>query len=116
MTANDTPGSWGEQNDPFSEGFYMVPDEEEIWARAEHVFGDSRDAIRHHVELLVWETQGTPDLLKIVVSLLWHWDDVDPKWLAEACFMRVGDVRDLAEVNVSKVVGSVSPLPQGRPL
>lgn len=97
MPAYDNPGSWGEQSDPFSDDSYLVPHEEEIWARATHVFGDSRDAIQHYVELLIWETQGTPDLLKIVVSLLWHWDDVDPKWLAEACFMRVGDVRDLAE-------------------
>jgi hypothetical protein len=28
--------------------------------------------------------------------LLWHWKDVDPKWVAEASFMSVADVHDVA--------------------
>jgi hypothetical protein len=27
----------------------------------------------------------------------WLWDDIEPRWLAEASYMRVGEVRDLAE-------------------
>ena len=90
-------GAIGWQNDPFGEDFFLVPHEEETWARAEQVAGDNRDAFRHYVELLVWEVQGNPDLLRIAISLLWLWEDVEPRWLAETCFMRVGDVRDLAE-------------------
>jgi 5-methylcytosine-specific restriction endonuclease McrA len=90
-------GAFDWQNDPFREDFLLVPHEEETWARAEQVAEHNRDALGHHVEMLVWEVQGNPDLLKIAVSLLWLWDDVEPRWLAEACFRRVGDVRDLAE-------------------
>jgi 5-methylcytosine-specific restriction endonuclease McrA len=32
-----------------------------------------------------------------VVSVLWHIEEIDPRWMAEACFMSVSDVRDLAE-------------------
>ena len=87
----------GDQNDPFGEDFSLPPGEEETWARVEQIAEDNRDALRHHVELLVWEALGNPDLLKIVVSVLWHLEDVEPRWMAEACFMSVGDVRDLAE-------------------
>lgn len=90
-------GACNWQNDPFGDDFFLLPHEDEIRARAEQVAKDNRDALRHHVELLVWETQGNPDLLKIAVSLLWLWDDVEPRWLAEACFMSVGDVRNLVE-------------------
>jgi len=31
------------------------------------------------------------------LSLFWNWEDVDPRWLAEASYRSVGDVRDLAE-------------------
>lgn len=47
--------------------------------------------------MLVWEALGHPGLLKIVVSLFWLWEEVEPRWIAEASFMSVGDVRDLAE-------------------
>ncbi len=97
MAADGSSNYWGEQNDPFGEDFFLLPHEEETWARAEQIAGDNRDALRHHVELLVWETRGDSDLLGIVVSLLWHMEDVNPRWIAEACFMSVGDVRDLAQ-------------------
>jgi 5-methylcytosine-specific restriction endonuclease McrA len=31
------------------------------------------------------------------LSLLWLWDAIDPRWLAEASFMGIGDVRDLVD-------------------
>jgi 5-methylcytosine-specific restriction endonuclease McrA len=97
MTTDGNSYAWVQGDDPFREDFFLPPHEEEIEARAEQIAADNRDAIRHYVELLIWETQDNPDLRKIVVSLLYHWDDVDPRWLAEASFMSVGDVRDLAE-------------------
>jgi hypothetical protein len=36
-------------------------------------------------------------MLKFLLSLLWLWDAIDPKWLAEASFRSVGDVRDLVD-------------------
>jgi hypothetical protein len=74
-----------------------VPPEEEIRARAEQVLRDNRDALRHFVEVAIWGALDQPDQLKVLVSLLWHWKDVDPKWVAEASFMTVSDVRDIAE-------------------
>jgi HNH endonuclease len=38
-----------------------------------------------------------PDLLKALVALLWHWEAVEPRWMAEASFRSVGDVSNLAE-------------------
>jgi len=90
-------GAFDWQNDPFGEDFYVVPDSEEIWARIERVAEDNRDALRHFVELSIWEALDNPDFLKVLLSLLWLWEDVDPRWLAEASFKSVGDVRDLVE-------------------
>ncbi len=97
MAANGSSNGWDQGNDPFGEDFFIVPHEEEIWARVERIADDNRDALRHHVELLVWEARGNSDLLRIVVSILWHFEDIDPRWMAEASFMSVGDLRDLAE-------------------
>jgi 5-methylcytosine-specific restriction endonuclease McrA len=97
MAVDADQHTWSEQRDLFGEELLLLPPEEETWARVEQVAEDNRDALRHYVELLIWETQENPDLRTIVVSLLWHWDDVDPRWIAEASFMSVGDVRDLAE-------------------
>ena len=94
---NHSSARWGDQNDPFGDEFYFVPHEEVIRTRAEHVLRDNRDALRHFVELAIWEALDRPDHLKVLVSLLWHWEAVDPEWMAEACFMTVGDVRNLAE-------------------
>jgi hypothetical protein len=97
MYADGDSGAWGGQDGPFREDFFLLPHEEETRVRVERIAEENDDALRHHVELLVWEARDNPNLLKIVVSLLWHWDEIEPKWLAEACFMNVGDVRDLAE-------------------
>jgi 5-methylcytosine-specific restriction endonuclease McrA len=95
--SKDNADGWGRQNDPFGEDFYIVPPDEETWARAEQILEDNRDALRHYLELLTWEMIGNSDGLKALISLLWHWKDIDPKWLAEASFMSVSDVRDIAE-------------------
>lgn len=97
MYHDGTPNPWDPQNDPFGEEFFLLPAEEETRARAEQVLGDNRDAVRHHVELIAWELQGNSDLLRAFVSLLWHWDAVKPKWIADATFRSVGDVSQMAE-------------------
>jgi hypothetical protein len=93
----DNPNSWRDQNDPFREEFYLVPHDEVLWERAEQVRQDNRDALRHFVELAVWEALDNPEFHKVLLSLLWLWEDVDPTWLAEASFMSIGDVRDLVD-------------------
>ncbi len=97
MFDQDNPDFWGDQNDPFREEFYLVPHDEVLWERAEQVRQDNRDALRHFVELAIWEALENPDLLKVLLRLLWLWEDVDPRWLAEASFNGVGDVRDLVD-------------------
>ena len=86
-----------DQSDPFAEDFYLVPHAEETRARIERIAEDNRDALRHFVELVIWEALDNPDLLKVLLSLLWLWDDIDPRWLAEASLRNVGDVRDLVD-------------------
>jgi 5-methylcytosine-specific restriction endonuclease McrA len=49
------------------------------------------------VELAIWEALDIPELLKVLLSLLWLWEDIEPRWLADAAFMSVGDVRDLVD-------------------
>lgn len=97
MYHDGNPNSWDPQNDPFGEEFFLVPAEEETRSRAKQVLQDNLDAVRHHVELVAWELQGNSDLLRTFVSLLWHWKAVEPKWMAEAVFMSVGDVSQMAE-------------------
>jgi 5-methylcytosine-specific restriction endonuclease McrA len=92
----DNPDFWGDQNDPFGEDFFLLPSEE-IRARAEQILGHNQDALRHYVELAIWYAQDNPDLVKVLLSLLWLWEAVDPQWLAEASFMSVSDVRNLTE-------------------
>jgi 5-methylcytosine-specific restriction endonuclease McrA len=86
-----------DQSDPFGEDFYLAPHAEEVWARSEQLAADNQDALRHFVELAIWEALDNPDLLKILSSLLWLWDAIDPRWLAEASFRSVSDVRDLVD-------------------
>jgi HNH endonuclease len=93
----DNPDFQGDQNDPFGEDFFLLPSEEEIRARAEQILGDNRDALRHYVELAIWYAQDNRDLVKVLLSLLWQWEAVDPRWLAEASYVTVSDVRNLAE-------------------
>jgi hypothetical protein len=96
MYGDGEAGAWGDP-DPFGEDFYLVPHSEEIWARSAQLAEDNQDAFRHFVELAIWEALDNPDLHKVLLSLLWLWEDVDSRWLAEASFMSVGDVRDLVD-------------------
>jgi 5-methylcytosine-specific restriction endonuclease McrA len=97
MSPDGNSAAWGAQNDPFAEDCFVWSPEEEIRARAEQMRKDNRDALRHFVELLVWEVHGNKDLLEVVVSLLWNWEAIEPRWIAEASFMSVGDASRLAE-------------------
>jgi len=96
MYAEGDEGAW-DGPDPFGEDFYFVPHDEEIRVRISQVAEDNQDALRHFVELAIWEALENPDLLRVLLSLLWLWDDVDPRWLAETSFRSVGDVRDLVD-------------------
>jgi 5-methylcytosine-specific restriction endonuclease McrA len=96
FTEDNADHRW-DQSDPFGEDFYLVPHDEVLWERAEQVAEDNRDALRHFVELAIWEALDNPDLLKVLLSLLWLWGAIDPRWLAEASFRSVGDVRDLVD-------------------
>jgi len=89
--------SFGWQNAPFDENFSLVPNEGELRARAEQVLQDNRDALRLFVEQAIWDVLDQREQLKVLVALLWHFKEVDPKWLAEASFMSVTGVYDLAE-------------------
>jgi 5-methylcytosine-specific restriction endonuclease McrA len=96
FTEDNADHRW-DQSDPFGEDFYLVPHDEVISERIEQVAEDNQDALRHFVELAIWEALDNPDLLKILLSLLWLWDAIDSRWLAEASFKSVGDVRDLVD-------------------
>ena len=63
MFDQDNPNSWRDQNDPFREEFYLVPHDEVLWERAEQVRQDNRDALRHFVEVAIWEALENPELL-----------------------------------------------------
>jgi 5-methylcytosine-specific restriction endonuclease McrA len=97
MPSDGNSTAWGNQNDPFGEDFYLVPHDEVIRARIEQEDEDNWEALRHFVELAIWEALDNPDLLKVLLSLLWHWDAIAPRWLAEASFRSVSDVRDLVD-------------------
>jgi Pyruvate/2-oxoacid:ferredoxin oxidoreductase delta subunit len=97
MSPDGNSAAWGAQNDPFGEDFFLVPPEEETRTRAEQVLRDNRDALRHCVEVAIWEALDQPEQLKVLMTLLWHWKDVDPRWMAEASFMTIAAVRDIAE-------------------
>jgi 5-methylcytosine-specific restriction endonuclease McrA len=88
-----------DQSDPFREDFYLVPHPEEVWARSEQLAADNQDHFRHFVELAIWRAMDLDDRdhLKVLLSLLWLWEDVDPRRLAEASYRSVGDVRDLVD-------------------
>src|SRR5215203_3845785 len=98
MYTDNGARNWGE-HDPFGEDFYLVPHPEEIWARSDQLGADNQDHFRHFVELAIWRALDLNDRdhLKVLLSLFWLWEDVDPGWLAEASLMSVGDVRDLVE-------------------
>ena len=97
MSSDGNSTAWGAQNDPFGDDFFLVPPEQELRARAVQMRQDNRDALRHHIELLVWGVQANTDLLGVFVSVLMHWKEIDPTWVADAACMSVGDVSRLAE-------------------
>lgn len=74
-----------------------MPPDELIRARAEQVRQDNEDALRHFVEVVIWGALDTPDHLKALITLLWNWKAINPRWVAEAAFMDVADVRNIAE-------------------
>src|SRR5918995_1924033 len=98
FTEDNADHQW-DQSDPFGEDFYLVPHAEEVWTRSEQLAADNQDHFRHFVELAIWRALDLDDRdhLKVLLSLLWLWDAIDPRWLAEASFMSVGDVRDLVD-------------------
>ena len=55
-----------------------VPHDEVIRARTEQEAEDNQDALRRFVELATWEALDSPDLLNVLLSLLWLWEDIDP--------------------------------------
>jgi 5-methylcytosine-specific restriction endonuclease McrA len=88
------------QNGPFGEEFFLVPYPEELRARAQQIRQDNQDAIQHYVELMLWGMSDRPDLVKTLVALLWLWEDIETEWLAEACYMSVRNICELAEAEV----------------
>ena len=98
FTEDNADRRW-DQSDPFGEDFYLVPHAEEIWARNEQLAAEDQDYFRHFVELAIWRAMDLDDRdhLKVLLSLLWLWEDVDHRWLAEASCRSVGDVRDLVD-------------------
>jgi hypothetical protein len=96
MYTDNGSEAWG---DPFRDDFFFVPHEEETRARIERIGEDNQDALRYFVESAIWRAMDLDDRdhLKVLLSLLWLWEDIDPRWLAEASYRSVGDVRDLVE-------------------
>jgi len=86
------------QNDPFGEDFFLFPYPEELRARAQQVRQDNQDAVQHYVELVVGGMLDRPDLVRVLVALLWLWEDIETEWLAEACYMSVRNLCEVAEV------------------
>jgi len=86
-----------EQNGFFEEETIVMPYEEEIRMRAEQILSDNQDALRHFVDVVGWETFDYPEIRKFLIPLLWHWADIDPSWVAEACCMSVRNVCEIAE-------------------
>jgi hypothetical protein len=94
---DDTQNWPNGQNDPFGEDPVLPLHPEELRARAQQVRQNNQDAIRHYVELLAWGMLDRPDLRKILIALLYLWEDMETEWLAEACYMSVRNTCELAE-------------------
>ncbi len=86
-----------EQNGFFEEEIIFMPYEEEIRMRAEQILSDNQDALRHSVDVVGWETFDYPEIRRFLIPLLWHWADINPSWVAEACCMSVRNVCEIAE-------------------
>jgi hypothetical protein len=65
------------QNNPFGENFFLVPHPDELQARAQQVRQDNQDAVRHYVELVLWGMIDRPDLVRLLVAVLWLWEDTE---------------------------------------
>ena len=48
------------------------------------------------------ETFDNSELRKVVIPLLWHWDDIELLWIAEAFFYDVRQMCEVAEANPLK--------------
>ncbi len=96
---NGNPDAPRGPDDPFGEEFFLVPYEEETQARAEQILQDNLNAIRHNFELLAWGIleSDSSELIRVLIPLVWVWPQIAPEWIAEACYMSVGDVCALAE-------------------
>ena len=84
------------QNDSFGEDFFLVPYPEELRLRAQQVRQDNQDAIQHYVELVVWGMRDRPDLVRVLVALLWLWEDIETEWLAESCDTSIRNICEIA--------------------
>jgi 5-methylcytosine-specific restriction endonuclease McrA len=96
---DDTPTIAGWQNDPFGEDFIVFPYEEEIRERARLVLEHNQNALRHNMEVLVWEMCDHPELMEYLVPVFWLLKDIDRRWIAEALCMKVQDVCNIVEGN-----------------
>jgi 5-methylcytosine-specific restriction endonuclease McrA len=85
------------QNDPFGEDFFLPPHPEELRVWAKNAHQDNQDAIHLYVDLLVWGMLDNPDQLKLLIALLYLWEEVETEWLAEAGSMSVRDTCEVAE-------------------
>ena len=97
--AESHPDSWHGQNDPFREDSFEFPYGEETRERARIVHEHNLDALRHVVEVPVWEMFDHPELMRSLVPVLWLLKDVDRRWIAEALCMNVLDVCVIVEAN-----------------
>jgi len=96
---DSNPDAFRGQNDPFGEDFFLAPYAEELAERAARMRDDNRDAIRHFVEVVAWESMDNPELSKAAVLLLWNWEEVELPWIAEAFYRDVRQVCEVAEVH-----------------
>ncbi len=90
---------FGGANDPFGEDFFLAPYADELAERAVRMRHDNRDALRHVVEVLAWEAMDRPELKEAAILLLWNWEDVEVPWIAEAFFLDVRQVCEVAEAH-----------------
>jgi 5-methylcytosine-specific restriction endonuclease McrA len=92
--SSDAP-NW--QNDPFGEDFFLIPYPEELRVRAQQLRQDNQDAVHLYVELVLWGMRDRPDLVRVMIALLWLWEDIVTEWLAEACDTSIRNICEIAE-------------------
>lgn len=69
---------------------------EELAENAETIRQNNEDAIRHHLDLLGLAALGNSELAEILISLLFHWEDIKPSWIAEAFFLNLRQTCEIA--------------------